>query len=134
MWGHAVGSVAFVPTPTLWVAIYTTPPGADDLGLELPFSGAVMPDGTISNYGRPSQPNDLTSWGPLIAGQSSNVSTILLPSQNGTMGPVTAVGWRDDPLAGNLYFSMLLGQSIILNVGDNILFAPGVFSILWQDL
>jgi hypothetical protein len=131
MLDYGISNTLFTPPPFLWVALYNQSPGAGDVGLELAANGSVMPDGTLSNYGRISQPNSLGSWGFTVLGIKTNASNIAIPTQTGTMGVVLSVGWRDDQFAGNLLFSCDLNTPITMNPGSSILWVPGDFSIIW---
>jgi len=126
-----LGGVTFVPSSQLWVAFYLTPPGANDLGIELDPSGTMELDGSVSNYQRFQQPNDLTAWTVAVSGLMNNANTITLATSTGTMGTVVSVGWRDAPTGGNLYLTCDLLQPVPVNIGDSLSFAPGVFTIDW---
>lgn len=132
MLDHALSGATFFPVSTLYVALYLTPPGADDLGLEVDISGTLQPDGSISNYNRFGQPANLTSWTAAVSGVKNNNSVIAWAPQSGTLGNVTSVGWRDAPTAGHLLFSCDLVTPIASIVGTIFSFPPNTFQILWQ--
>lgn len=132
MLDHALSGVTFFPVSTLWVALYLTPPGANDLGLEVDFTGTLEADGSISNYNRVSQTANLTNWPAAVSGVKNNNTPIVFPPMSGTLGMVTSVGWRDAATGGNLLFSCDLVTPILSIVGTVFNFPANTFQILWQ--
>lgn len=120
---YAVGNVIWTPPATLWVALYTAPPGPGDLGTE-----------ALMDAGRIQQPNNNTAWANAVNGVKTNLIPLDIPAQSLALGSIVSIGWRDkqaDP--SMLCFSCDLTTPIPMIAGSSLHFNPGDFSINWSQ-
>jgi hypothetical protein len=121
MLDYGVGQVAWSPPIGFWVALYVSPPGPGDLGIE-----------AIMDAGRISWPNDLTGFGAAVNGVKTSQIALDVPAQSTELGGITSIGWRDSQTGGMLCFSCDLQEPIPMIVGSTMHFDPGDFTINWS--
>lgn len=120
MLDYGIGQVAWTPPVSFWVALYLSPPGPGDQGIE-----------AIMDAGRIVQTNSLASWGAAVNGVKTSQFTLDVPAQLTALGTIQSIGWRDAATGGMLCFSCDLATPIPMIVGSTMHFDPGDFTINW---
>lgn len=104
----------FTGPTSVWVALFTVPPGVGGGGIEVLTAG--------TSYARVS-----VSFSPVINGQTSNTTDVNFPIASGTWGTVVAFGLYDASVPGTgnlLYFNNLSSPRTVL-VNDQMRFPAG---------
>lgn len=82
---------------TLYAALFTADPGADDSGLEVSTSG--------TGYSRVAVTNNSTNFPAASGGAKTLATDIIWPTSTATWGYIKWVGFYDAASNGNLVFS-----------------------------
>jgi hypothetical protein len=111
---HTLRNVAYTPPSTVYVALYTTNPTANDTGTEVSGSG----------YARQQATFNVASGGTI----TNNVD-IVFPTATASWGTVSYVGIRDASTGGNLLYYAPLSVSKTIDQGDQLKIPAGQLSI-----
>lgn len=102
--------IPYSTPPTVYVALYTTDPTDEDIGVEVSGEGYVRQPVT---FGEPSD------------GVVSNTEDILFPVASANWGTITHVGIRDAETGGNLLFHSALEMPKTIEIGDQLKIPAG---------
>lgn len=110
---HTLRNVAYTPPSTVYLALYTSAPGAGDTGTEV--SGG--------DYARQE-----VTFNPASDGQVVNSADVVFPVATESWGTITHVGVRDAATGGNLLYYAALSTDKTIAAGDQIKFPAGQLS------
>ena len=98
-----VRNIPYVPSPKVWIALYTTDPTKEDIGVEV---------------SEPSYNRQEVVMSVPVEGKSENTAQIDFSEATSNWGKVSHIGIRDEAYDGNLlYFTELENTKNILS-GD----------------
>ena len=110
---HTLRNVAYTPPSTVYLALYTSAPGAGDTGTEVSGGG----------YAR-----QAVTFSPASGGQIVNSADVVFPAATASWGTITHVGVRDAATGGNLLYYAALSTVKTIAAGDQIKFPAGQLS------
>ena len=110
---HTLRNVAYTPPSTVYLALYTSNPGAGDTGTEVSGGG----------YAR-----QVVTFNPASAGQVVSSADVVFPVATASWGTITHVGVRDAATGGNLLYYAALSTVKTIAAGDQIKFPAGQLS------
>ena len=113
---HTLRNVAYTPPSTVYLALYTSTPGAGDTGTEVSGGG----------YARQAVTFSPASGGS--GGQVVNSADVVFPVATASWGTITHVGVRDAATGGNLLYYAALSTAKTIAAGDQIKFPAGQIS------
>ncbi|WP_026487646.1 phage tail fiber protein [Caldanaerobius polysaccharolyticus] len=111
---HTLRNVAYTPPTTVYVALYTSNPGAGDTGTEVSGGG----------YARQQITFNVAS-----GGQITNNADVVFPVATASWGTVTHIGIRDAAAGGNLLYYMPLDVTKTIDAGDQLKIPVGQLTI-----
>lgn len=107
---HIFRNTEFTPPTELYVALYTSDPTDQDIGMEVSGGG----------YER-----QVVTFGPPSNGSVSNTADIVFPVATTDWGTITHIGVRDAASGGNLLFRAALDVPKTIQSGDQIKILAG---------
>jgi len=110
---HTLRNVAYTPPSTVYLALYTSNPGAGDTGTEVSGGG----------YAR-----QAVTFNPASGGQVVNSADVVFPAATASWGTITHIGVRDAATGGNLLYYAALSTVKTIAAGDQIKFPAGQLS------
>ena len=110
---HTLRNVAYTPPTTVYLALYTSNPGAGDTGTEVSGGG----------YAR-----QAVTFNPASGGQVVNSADVVFPVATASWGTITHVGIKDSATGGNLLYYAPLSVTKTIDTGDQIKFPAGQLS------
>jgi len=110
---HTLRNVAYTPPSTVYLALYTSAPGAGDTGTEVSGGG----------YAR-----QAVTFNPASGGQVVNSADVVFPAATASWGTITHIGVRDAATGGNLLYYAALSTVKTIAAGDQIKFPAGQLS------
>ena len=110
---HTLRNVAYTPPSTVYLALYTSAPGAGDTGTEVSGGG----------YAR-----QAVTFNPASGGQVVNSADVVFPAATASWGTITHIGVRDAATGGNLLYYAALSTTKTIAEGDQIKFPAGQLS------
>ena len=121
IFGGATSGQPFTAPTTLYLGLFTVPPGDDNSGTEV----------VGGSYARVAVTNTVANW-PEVTGTDqakTNANAIQYPTATADWGTVVAVGIYDAATAGNLIAWGDLNTVQVINTGGDARVAPGAISI-----
>ena len=110
---HTLRNVAYTPPSTVYLALYTSNPGAGDTGTEVSGGG----------YAR-----QVVTFNPASGGQVVNSADVVFPAATASWGTITHIGVRDAATGGNLLYYAPLSVTKTIDTGDQIKFPASQLS------
>lgn len=106
----ALRGIAFTPSSTIYVALYTNPPTANGGGTEVTGAG----------YAR-----QAVTFGTPTNGQTSNATDVIFPVAMAAWGNVSAFGLFNAVTGGNLLYFNNLSVPRLISLTDQVRFPAG---------
>lgn len=116
---HVLRNVAYTPSVTVEVALFTTLPGEDGTG------GVEVSGGSYARQ--------TVTFAAPVGGASSNQGAITFPQATANWGTVVGTGLYEDAGAGsNLLYFGALSTNKVVDTGDQLSFANGALTVTEQ--